>query len=327
MLQPDEISDVGLGTWVFDRQEWSGDTSPETVINRAIDGGINVVDTAPIYGRGRAEELVGQVLDERGDRADVFLSTKCGLNWDDENSVWRDGRPERLETEIDESLERLRTDWIDAYFIHWPDEETDLRRSMEALESFREEDRIRYIGLSNVDVEQVQRAREAGTVDFLQPPFNLFETASEEELFPFCREHDIDVISYSTLCRGLLTGSYGPDEGDETHDVRGDDPKFTDRRKEYVLAVRKIEQYLKEEGFQEMAPAIIRWTADHPDVTTALIGARNEEQIRENLNALDLELTGEQREEVRNIADEAIFYHVEPEFLAPPSREEVAKLL
>lgn len=327
MIHPDEMTDIGLGTWVFDKQEWIGDRSPEKVLNEARDGGINVIDTAPIYGRGRSESLIGSVLTDRGDREEVFLSTKCGLNWDEENSVWRDGRPERLETELEDSLERLQTDWIDAYFIHWPDEEIDLRESMETLESFREEEHIRFIGLSNVDREDIEVAQEVGTVDFLQPPFNLFEKESEEELFPFCREHDIRVMSYSTLCRGLLTGKYGPDEGEEVHDVRGEDPKFTDRRKEYVMAVRKIQQYLKGEGFDEMAPAVIRWTADQADITTALVGARNKDQIRQNLKALQLELSEEQRGELREIAEEAIFFHVEPEFMAPPSREEVAKLL
>ena len=327
MIDPDDMTDVGLGTWVFDKREWIGDRTPDSVLNTAIDGGINVIDTAPIYGQGRSESIIGSVLADRGDRDEVFLSTKCGLNWNDENSVWRDGRPERLETEIEDSLDRLQTDWIDTYFIHWPDEEMDLRESIEALESFREEDQIRYVGLSNVNVEQIEAAQEVGTVDFLQPPFNLFEKESEDELFPFCREHDIRIMTYSTLCRGLLTGKYGPDEGDEVHDVRGQDPKFTDRRKEYVMAVRKIQQYLKGEGFDEMAPAVIRWTADQEDVTTALVGARNDDQIRQNLQALNLELSDEQRAEIREIAEGAIFFHVEPEFMAPPSREEVAKLL
>ncbi|MFB6347782.1 MAG: aldo/keto reductase [bacterium] len=323
MINPDEITDIGLGTWVLGKFMWKGETEPEQVIETSLDGGINLIDTAPVYGKGTSEKIVGQALEQTGSREDVFLATKCGLEWE-RDSVWRNSRPEHLKRELQDSLERLGVDCIDLYQVHWPDHDVPFDETVQLLEQFRDDGLIRYIGLSNFDVEEIKQAQKGGTIDFLQPPYNLFEHKAEEQLLPFCNEHGIRTLVYGALCRGLLTGKYeDPDDIQlEEGDIRNHDPKFTDRKEEYVEAVQTIKQYLLEQGHKEdMAPLMLRWTANQTGVSTALVGARNQQQAKSNSMALYTSLTEEEMKEIRRIADEVIKQPVGPEFMSPPEEE------
>jgi aryl-alcohol dehydrogenase-like predicted oxidoreductase len=320
MLNNDEVTDVGLGTWVLGEFMWKGDTEPFETIETALDGGINLIDTAPVYGKGRSEELVGEALNKSGVREDVFLATKCGLEWEGD-AVWRNSRPERLRREIKDSLERLDVDTIDLYQIHWPDHDVPFAESVDLLEEFRDEGLIRYIGLSNYDVDEIKQAQNGGTIDFLQPPYNLFERKAEESILPFCEDQDIDTLVYGALCRGLLTGKY-ENPGDvelEDGDIRNNDPKFTNRKNDYIEAVNEIKNFLRNRGHDEqLAALMLRWTAEQPGVTTALVGARNPEQARSNAKALGVSLSGDEIDRIRDIADDVIEDPVGPEFMAPP---------
>lgn len=320
MIDPDEITDLGLGTWVLGEFMWKGRTEPFKTIEAALAGGINLIDTAPVYGKGHSEERVGEALNRLGVRDEVFLATKCGLEWEDD-AVRRNSRPGRLRREIKDSLERLDVDRIDLYQIHWPDHDVPFEESVDLLEEFRDDGLIRYIGLSNFSVEEIKRAQQGGTIDFLQPPYNLFERKAEENLLPFCRENGIEILVYGALCRGLLTGKYESPEDIqlEKGDIRNGDPKFTDRKAEYVDAVRKIKSYLRKRGYTEnLAALMLRWTAEQPGVTSALVGARNARQARENATGLEVSLTGDELDRIRSLADDVIRQPVGPEFMAPP---------
>lgn len=321
MIEQNEITEIGLGTWVLGESMWKGDTKPHDVIETSLEGGINLIDTAPVYGQGKSETLVGEALDRLDARDEVFLATKCGLEWNDEGDIWRNSSPERLKQEIEDSLERLNVEQIDLYQIHWPDHDTPFRESVELLEEFREEGLIRYIGLSNFSIDEIKEAQQGGTIDFLQPPYNLFERKAEEHLLPFCRREDIRTLVYGALCRGLLTGKYDQPEDVQLKegDIRNHDPKFTDRKTDYINAVKEIEAYLRDRGHdEELAPMMLRWTADQPGVTVALVGARNEDQARSNSRALETVLSPEEIGRVREIADDVIEEPVGPDFMAPP---------
>lgn len=320
MINPDDITDVTLGTWVLGEFMWGGETEPFETIKTALENDINAIDTAPVYGKGRSEEHVGRALNKLDAREEVFLATKCGLEWE-EDQVWRNSRPKRLQQEIKDSLERLDVDRIDLYQIHWPDHDVPFRESVEVLEEFRDQGLIRHIGLSNYSVEEIEDAQKGGTIDFLQPPYNLFERKAEEELLPFCQEEDIRTLVYGALCRGLLTGKYKSPEDIqlEEGDIRTNDPKFTDRKNDYVGAVQEIQSYLRERGYdEEMAALMLRWTAEQPGVTTALVGARNPDQAESNSGALNVTLEPAEIDKIRSIADDVIQEPVGPEFMAPP---------
>ncbi len=328
MIELSQCSSVGLGTWVFGERDWQGETEPRPVIKRAVDAGLNVIDTAPSYGLGRAEERTGEILEELDCRNEVFLTTKCGLEWDKDGNIWRNSSADSIRNSVSKSLERLRVNRIDACFIHWPDEQTPLPESVETLEKLRDEGKIRHIGLANVTLEQLQTARKGGSIDVLQPPYNLFERTLEGEVREFCEKNDISLMTCSALCRGLLTGKFDEEPGDETQDIRGDDPKFTDRRGGYIRAVRKIEKYLREQDYEHpMAPLMIRWLIQQEQADTVLVGARNQKQLDENLACRDVSLSEEEANRIRDIADGSILAPVGTDFMAPPSREEVAKLL
>jgi aryl-alcohol dehydrogenase-like predicted oxidoreductase len=321
MIDRKEVTEIGLGTWVLGEAMWKGDTEPQRAIEESLDGGINLIDTAPVYGQGHSERVVGEALDKLGVRDDVYLATKCGLEWNEDGEIWRNSHPDRLRREIRDSLERLDVDQIDLYQIHWPDHDVPFRESVEVLEEFRDEGLIRHIGLSNFGIDEIKEAQLGGTIDFLQPPYNLFERKIEDNLLPFCRQEDIRTLVYGALCRGLLTGKY-EQPGDiqlEEGDIRNNDPKFTDRKAEYIEAVHEIEEYLRSQGHdEELAAMMLRWTAEQPGVTCALVGARNGDQARSNSRALEVSLSDEEIDQIRAIADDVIEEPVGPEFMAPP---------
>lgn len=321
MIKLDEITEIGLGTWVLGETMWKGDTKPYEAIEESLGGGINLVDTAPVYGQGKSERVVGKALDRLDARKEVFLATKCGLEWNEDGEIWRNSTPERLRKEIKDSLERLDVDQIDLYQIHWPDNDVPFHESVEVLEEFREAGFIRYIGLSNFGIDEIKGAQLGGTIDFLQPPYNLFERKIERNLLPFCEREGIRTLVYGALCRGLLTGKYKePDDiQPEEGDIRNADPKFTDRKAEYIEAVKAIENYLRKQGHEEdLAPMILRWTAEQPGVTCALVGARDGDQARTNARGLETRLSNKEIDQIRELADEVIEEPVGPDFMSPP---------
>ena len=202
-----KVSRVALGTWAIGGWMWGGTDEAESVatIRAAVEHGINVIDTAPAYGFGRSEEIVGKALAEGGLRSRVLIATKVGLEWKDGN-VFRNASRARIMREIEDSLRRLRTDHIDIYQVHWPDPRVDIEETAEAMQALFQQGKIRAIGVSNFSVEQMQQFRRVAPLHVLQPPYNLFERGIEADVLPYCRKNGIATFGYGALCRGLLSG-------------------------------------------------------------------------------------------------------------------------
>jgi len=316
-----KVSVIGLGTWVVGGWMWSGADDGESLaaIRTAIDSGINLIDTAPIYGHGRSEELVGRAVAESGHRDRIILATKAGLEWNPEKTrVWRNSAPARIVTELEESLRRLRTNHIDLYQIHWPDARTPFEETMAALVEARRQGKVRFIGVSNFTVAQIERCVKAGPVQAVQPPHNLFERGIEETLLPFCLSQGLATLIYGPLCRGLLTGKYRGNETFQNGDVRALDPKFQGQTfRTYVACVERLRR-VAERHNKTLAQLAIRWCLDQPGVTVALCGARKPEQVKEHLGAVGWTLPAVDREEMQRVVAETVPAPLGPEFMGPP---------
>lgn len=312
---------IGLGTWVMGGWLWGGAEDRESLatIRRAIDLGINLIDTAPIYGHGRSEELVGRAVAESGRRSDLILATKVGLEWNSEKTkVWRNSRRARMLSEIEDSLRRLRTSYIDIYQVHWPDTSTPFEETMDVLLELQRQGKIRHIGVSNFDVPQMERCLKVAPVQVLQPPYNLFEREIEEAILPFCRKRRIGTLIYGPLCRGLLSGKYRGHETFSKGDVREMDPKFKeDRLRAYVACVERLRK-VAERYQKSVGQLAIRWCLDQPGVTVALCGARRPDQIEENAGGAGWTIAEADREEIEQAVTETITAAVGPEFMGPP---------
>ncbi len=315
-----QVSTIGLGTWVMGGYMWGGAENKESLaaIRRSIELGITLFDTAPIYGHTLAERLLGQAIAESGQRERLFLATKTGLCWnEDRTKVWRDSSRTNILREIDESLVRLGTEYIDLYQVHWPDSTTPFEETMSTLLQLQEQGKIRYIGVSNFTVEQMEQCQKTAPLDTLQPPYNLFEREIEAQVLPYCREHRIGVLAYSPLCRGLLTGKYSGTERFSTGDVRALDPKFQPENiHRYLSCVRNLTTIAKRYG-KTMTQLAIRWCLDQPGVTVALCGTRTVAQIEETVLASDWTISSADLSAIDAILSQDIPYPVGPEFMAP----------
>jgi len=316
-----QASVIGLGTWVMGGWLWGGANENESLatIREALDLGVNLIDTAPIYGHGLAEELVGKALRASGQRDRVILATKVGLEWDTgKTKVWRNSSRARILKEIRESLHRLETDYVDLYQVHWPDTKIPFHETMETLLELQQQKIIRFIGVSNFSLPQLQECLAVGPVHSYQPPFNLFERKVEQELLPFCLSHHIGTLVYGPLCRGLLSGKYQGHERFSHDDIRASDPKFVQPRfDEYVTCVNRLRPLAQTHG-KTIGQLAIRWCLDQSGVTVALCGARSPEQIRENVGAADWLLPVHDRDRIREMVDEIIVSPIGPEFMGPP---------
>ncbi len=301
---------------------WGGaeDRDSLATIRRAIDLGINLIDTAPIYGHGRAEELVGRAVAESGRRDQLILATKVGLEWNHERTkVWRNASPSRIQREVEESLQRLRADRIDIYQVHWPDPRIPFEETMEALLQVQREGKIRFIGVSNFSQAQIERCMQIGPVQVLQPPYNLFERDIEREgLLSYCQERGISTLIYGPLCRGLLSGKYRGHETFEPGDVRAMDPKFNGEQfRAYVTCVDRLKSLAEKQG-KTVGQLAIRWCLDQPGVTVALCGARRQNQIEESAGAAGWTLAPVEQDTMSRLVEEAFPAPVGPEFMSPP---------
>jgi aryl-alcohol dehydrogenase-like predicted oxidoreductase len=314
-----EVSVLVLGTWVTGGWLWGGADDRESLkaVLRALELGINFVDTAPVYGFGRSERIVGQALKEWGGRESVVVATKCCLEWDEKENIKRNASPARIQQEIDQSLERLGLDYIDLYQIHWPDSKTPFETSMETMLRLQETGKIRYIGVSNFSREQIMACQHAGQVHSLQPPYNLFEREAEKELLPFCQSNGIATMAYGGLCRGLLTGKFSGDETFPRGDLRRADPKFKpDRFKQYINAVDALRK-VAGKYHKTLAQFALRWALQQPGITTVLAGARTPAQVEDNVGASGWQIEPEDLQKVEKLVSTRIKTPIGPEFMSP----------
>jgi len=314
-----QVSPLVLGTWVTGGWAWGGSDEKESLaaILRALELGIDFIDTAPVYGFGKSEQVVGKALKEWG-RQKVVVATKCGLEWDAQERTRRNSSPQRIMQEVDDSLKRLGADCIDLYQIHWPDPAIAFEDSMKTLLKVQELGKIRYIGVSNFDRDRLQEIMQHGTIYSLQPPYNMFEREAEKELLPFCMENGIATLAYGGLCRGLLTGKFKGDERFPKGDLRDSDPKFKpDQFKKYVSAVDEIKPIAASYG-KSPAQFALRWALHQPGITCVIAGARTPKQSEDNAGACGWTIKPEDLRKVDEILAAKIQKPVGPEFMAPP---------
>lgn len=320
-----EVTPVGLGTWAIGGWMWGGTNEAQSIdtIHAAIDKGIKLIDTAPVYGFGRSEEIVGKAL-AGGRRDKVVLATKVAMNWgDDHESVWRDARAERIQKEVEDSLRRLQTDTIDIYQIHWPDPVTPMEETAKAMEKLLKDGKIRAIGVSNFTPQEMDEFQKFAPLHSLQPPYNLFERGIEDDVLPYCLDNGIATITYGGLCRGLLSGKMSKDSEFEGDDLRNNDPKFQGERfEQYLNAVAALQDYAESNYGKSVLALALRWLIDRKGVTTALWGARRPDQLDPVSNVEGWSLSDEDMKAIDGILDQHIKDPVGPEFMAPPSRKE-----
>ena len=243
-----KVSPVALGTWAIGGWMWGGTDEADSIatIRAALERGINVIDTAPVYGFGRSEEIVGKAIAEGRLRSRVVIATKTGLEWQ-HGSVFRNASRARILREVEDSLRRLRTDHIDIYQVHWPDPLVTMEETAEAMLTLFIQGKIGAIGVSNFSVKQMEQFRRVAPLHVLQSPYNLFERGIEADLLPYCRKNKIATFGYGALCRGLLSGRMRADTAFGGDDLRRSDPKFVGPRfAQYLSAVQKLDQLARQ---------------------------------------------------------------------------------
>src|SRR5882724_4555761 len=269
------VSPVAIGTWAIGGWMWGGTDEAESIatIRTAFERGINLVDTAPVYGFGRSEEIVGRAIAESGLRAHALIATKAGLQWEN-GRVSRNASRARIMREVEDSLRRLRTDYIDIYQVHWPDPLITIEETADAMHVLLEQGKIRAIGVSNFSVSQMERFRRVAPLHVLQPPYNLFERGIETDLLPYCRKNNIAMLGYGALCRGLLSGRMQANTAFAGDDLRRTDPKFLEPRfAQYQTAVQRLDRLAQQRFGKRVIHLAVRWMLDQ-GITTALWGAR-----------------------------------------------------
>lgn len=300
---------------------WGGTDEAESIatIRAAVERGITLIDTAPVYGFGRSEEIIGKALAEGGLRSRVQIATKAGLAWRD-GVIYRDSRAARLRCEIEDSLRRLRTDVIDLYRVHWPDLETSINEAAETLEDLRREGKIREIGVSNYSPEQMDTFRAVASLEAVQSPYNLFEREIESDVLPYAKSTGLTVLSYGALCRGLLSGRIGTATRFEGDDLRKVDPKFNGERfKQYLAAVEALGKLARERFGKSVLALAIRWVLDQGP-TIALWGARKPDQLDPLTEIEGRHIDDASRREIDAILTRTIADPVSSSFMAPPTK-------
>jgi aryl-alcohol dehydrogenase-like predicted oxidoreductase len=311
-------SRIGLGTWAMGGWMWGGTDEAQSIatIRSAIDRGVTLIDTAPVYGFGRSEEIVGKAL-EGSLRHKVTIATKVGLAWKD-GAVYRDSRPARIRQEIEDSLRRLRTDVIDLYQVHWPDIETPIAETAQTMEDLRREGKIRAIGVSNFSPIQMRMFSADARLDAVQPPYNIFERAIEADVLPYAVGAGLAILSYGALCRGLLSGRMTRETKFDGDDLRKIDPKFQGKRfRQYLAAVGELKELAHERFGKSVLALAVRWVLDQGP-TIALWGARHPGQLDPISDVEGWHIDAATKHDIDAILKRCIVDPVSPAFMAPP---------
>lgn len=294
-------SAVGLGTWAIGGWMWGGTDERQSIaaIEASIDAGISLIDTAPAYGMGLAETIVGKAIAGRRDK--VVLVTKCGLVWHVNEGAYffhQDGKPVHrylgaasIRYEVEESLKRLGTDYIDHYVTHWQDVATPVAETVEALVRLKEEGKIRSIGASNVSPGDLEAYIATGALDAIQEEYSMVKRDIETTLLPLCRKNSVSVLSYSSLALGLLSGKVGPERVFAEDDQRHGNPRFSQANRQKIARLMAVLEPVAATHGASVAQVVIAWTIAQPGITFSLCGARDPAQAVENAAAARLRLT------------------------------------
>jgi len=318
-----KVSRIGLGTWAIGGLEWGNvpDEAAIATILSAVDRGINVIDTAPIYGRGHAEELIGKAMRAHGRRDAFFVATKAGLEWN-ERGVFANSTAPRLRQELEDSLRRLGTDLVDLYQLHWPDTLVPVAEVAGLFAQFQREGKVRAIGVSNFSVAQMQEFRSFAPLASNQPPYNLFEREIDGSVLPWCEANGVAVLTYSSLCRSLLGGRVHRGMKFDEKDIRSVDPKFQEPRfSQYLTAVERLGEFARTRYDKSVVELAARWVLDRPGVSVALWGAKRPDQLDAIAGVVGWNLDAGAMAEIDRIVAESVADPVGPEYLTPKVRE------
>ncbi|HEX3442447.1 MAG TPA: aldo/keto reductase [Pseudolabrys sp.] len=315
-------SRIGLGTWAIGGWMWGGSDDAESIrtIHAAIDRGITLIDTAPVYGFGHSEEVVGRALAQGGRRNKAVIATKVALDWK-EGKPFRNASRGRILKEVDDSLRRLRTDVIDIYQVHWPDPNVPIEETAGALLDIMEAGKIRAIGVSNFSPAQMDKFRSVAPLYTNQPPYNLFEREIEKDVLAYCQKNNIMTLAYGALCRGLLAGKMSDATKFTGDDLRRSDPKFQQPRfGQYLKAVAALDAFAKTHYGKSVVHLAVRWILDKQGAGFALWGARRPDQLDPIDDVYGWTLDGAAMAEIDKILIDNVKDPVGPEFMAPPER-------
>jgi aryl-alcohol dehydrogenase-like predicted oxidoreductase len=294
---------IGGGNWEFG---WGSQDEGEAIaaIERALDDGLNWIDTAAVYGLGHSEEVVGKAIKDRARKPLVF--TKCSMRWDADRKIYRSLKKDSLQEELDVSLRRLGVDAIDLYQIHWPNPEDQIEEGWEALAKFQEQGKVRCIGVSNFSIAQMKRVQKIAPITSLQPPYSLLRRDIEKEILPFCQENHIGVINYSPMLSGLLTGKMTAERVKNLpeDDWRKRSPNFQSPKLERNLALAELLKQIGSQHGVEAGVVAIAWTLRHPAITAAIVGARRPDQVDGVLPATTFRLSESEILKIENWLEE-----------------------
>jgi aryl-alcohol dehydrogenase-like predicted oxidoreductase len=299
---------------------WGGTDEAESIrtIHEALDRGIALIDTAPVYGFGRSEEIVGKALAAGGRRGRTLIATKVGLDWKD-GQPFRDAGRARIVKEVEDSLRRLKTDAIDLYQVHWPDPKVPVEETAAAMAALYRSGKIRAIGVSNFTPAQMDAFRAVAPLHTAQPPYNLFERGIERDVLPYCVERKIVTLAYGSLCRGLLTGRMSAATQFGGDDLRRQDPKFQmPRFQHYLDAVDALDRFARENYGKRVIHLALRWVLDSADTNIALWGARHPAQLAPIADVMGWRIDASAMAAIDKTLARAIPDPVGPEFMAPP---------
>jgi aryl-alcohol dehydrogenase-like predicted oxidoreductase len=294
------LSAIGFGAWAIGGGDWKFAWGPQddddsiAAIHRALDLGINWIDTAAIYGLGHSEEIVARALKSASAKPYVF--TKCSMRWREDGTIYNSLQAASLSEELEGSLRRLGVETIDLYQVHWPNPEAEIEEGWEALARLREQGKIRWMGVSNFNVEKMKRLQKIAPITSLQPPYSMLRRAIETEILPYAQANNIGVINYSPMVSGLLTGKMSAERvaAMPADDWRKKAPEFNEPRLSKNL---KLVDLLREIGNgHAVAPGVVAvaWTLHHPAITAAIVGGRSARQVEELAQALTFRLADEE---------------------------------
>jgi aryl-alcohol dehydrogenase-like predicted oxidoreductase len=307
-----EITPIGFGSWAIGGSGWASAWGPQDdeeavgAIRRAVELGINWIDTAAVYGLGHSEELVARALKHLPESDHPYVFTKCSLVWDEGGEVHNVLKKASIKRECEESLRRLQTDVIDLYQVHWPRPNEDIEEGWSALSELKDEGKVRHIGVSNFDVSQMERAQPIAPVETLQPPYNMLDRGVEEEILPYCAEQDIGVIVYSPMRSGLLTGKMTRErlQNLPSDDWRRNNSDFQEPKVSRNLELVELLEALGKEHGRSPGEVAIAWTLRHPAVTAAIVGGRRPDQVDGIIGAAGFRLGEDELDRIEAFLDE-----------------------
>ena len=299
-----KITPIGFGAWAIGGGDWQFSWGPQddndsiAAIHRALDLGVNWIDTAAIYGLGHSEEVVGRAVKSSPHKPYIF--TKCSMRWRDDRSIYNSLKADSLAEEVEASLRRLGVETIDLYQVHWPNPDDEIEEGWEALKRLREQGKLRWIGVSNFSIDQMKRAQKIAPITSLQPPYSMLRRAVETEILPFAKAHGIGVINYSPMVSGLLTGKMTAARAAAlpADDWRRKNAEFSEPNLTRNL---RLVELLREIGNGHgVSPGVVAvaWTLHHPAITAAIVGGRSAKQAEEMALALRFRLSQEEYETV-----------------------------